>query len=161
VRDGTVSLQQFLPALIQAGAVLVAVKTVPSKLAPVVVSDDFRLSRLGGRHGTERDKPVAEETLMAGTGRCLLAMAGAQLKEVPEFVVTPAKATRGDGVSEPAHRTISALDPAKILFDSVVEIPAGPVLHTVTQHRPDGAWVTVMAVRPSTAPTTRSRRSIE
>jgi hypothetical protein len=43
-----------------------------------------------------------------------------------EFVVTPAKAIRRGGVTAPTHRTISALDPAMILFNSVVEILAGP-----------------------------------
>lgn len=61
-------------------------------------------------------------------------MTGAEVKEIPEFVVTPAKAIRRGGLTKPAHRTISALDPAVILFNSVVEILAGPVLHAVTQH---------------------------
>jgi hypothetical protein len=38
----------------------------------------------------------------------------------------PAKAIRRGSVTEPTHRTISALDPAMILFNSVVEILAGP-----------------------------------
>ena len=94
---------------------------------------------------------MAEETPAARSGRCFLAMAGPEVKEVPEFVVTSAKAIRRGGVTEPAHRTISALDPAMILFNSVVEILAAPVLHAVTQHCPDGPWITVMPVRGTRA----------
>src|SRR6202048_4513589 len=90
---------------------------------------------------------MAEEAPAAGTGQGLLAMAGAKLKEVPEFVVTSAKAIRRGGVSEPTYRSISALVPAIILFDPVVQVLAGPVLHAVTQHCPDGARITVMPVR--------------
>ena len=101
----------------------------------------------GRRHHAERDKPMAEETPAAGTGRRRLAVAGAKLKEVSEFVVTPAKAIRGGGVPEPAHRAISALDPTMILFNPVVQVLTGPVFHAVTQHPPDGAWITVVSVR--------------
>jgi len=74
-------------------------------------------------------------------------MAGVEVKEIPEFVVTPAKAIRRGNVTEPSHRTKSALDPAMILFDSVVKILAALVLHAVTEHCPNGPWVTVMPVR--------------
>jgi hypothetical protein len=107
---------------------------------------DFRLVGSGRRHDAERENCMAKEASAAGTGRCFLTMAGTEVKEIPEFVVTSAKAIRRGGVTEPTHRTISALDPAMILFDSVVEIPAAPMLHAVTQHRPDGPRITVMPV---------------
>src|ERR1700704_2268783 len=112
----------------------------------MIGSDDFRMCGSGRRHHAERDKPMAEETPAAGTGRRRLAVAGAKLKEVSEFVVTPAKAIRGGGVPEPAHRAISALDPTMILFNPVVQVLTGPVFHAATQHRPDGAWITVVSV---------------
>jgi hypothetical protein len=55
---------------------------------------DFRLFGSGRRHDTERDEPAAEETPATGTGRCLLVLAGTEVKEIPEFVVTPAEAIR-------------------------------------------------------------------
>jgi len=90
---------------------------------------------------------MAEKAPATGTGRGLLAIAGAEVKEVSKFIVTTAKAVRRGGVFEPAHRSISALDPAMILLDPVIEIVVGPVLHAVTQHRSDCPWVTVMPVR--------------
>ena len=126
------------------GARLIAL--VPSEFAPMTGWGDFRLFGSGCCHDTERDEAVVEETPATGAGWSLLAMVSAEVKEIPEFVVTPAKAIRRGGVTEPTHRTISALDPAVILFDSIVEILAGPVLYAVTQHCPDGPWVTVMAV---------------
>jgi hypothetical protein len=63
---------------------------------------------------------MAKEAAATGVGRCFLAMTGTEVKEIPEFVVTPAIAIRRGGVTEPAHRTISALDPAMILLDAVV-----------------------------------------
>jgi hypothetical protein len=76
--------------ILESYAALVRARSVPSELAPMVGSDDFRLSGSGRRHGTESDEPVPEITLTAGTGRCVLAMAGADLKEVPKFIVSPA-----------------------------------------------------------------------
>jgi hypothetical protein len=113
----------------------------------MVGSDDLRSSGSGRRHGTERDETVPEVTLTAGTGRYVLAMAGAELKEVAEFVVSPAKAIRRRRGSEPAHRTISALDPSMVLLNPIVEVLAGPVFHVVTQHCSNGAWITVVPVR--------------
>ena len=89
---------------------------------------------------------MAEETPAAGTGRCRLTMAGRKLEEVAAIVVCAAKAIRRAGGAEPAYRTVSAFDPAMILFGPVVKIPVGPVLHAVTQHRPDGAGITVVAI---------------
>ena len=100
---------------------------------------DFRSAGSGLRHDAEREKPMAKETPATGADRRLVAIAGTEVKEIPEFVVTPAKAVRRGGVTEPAHRPISALDPAMILFDPIVEILAGPVLHAVTKER-DWAW---------------------
>ena len=108
---------------------------------------DFRAAGSGRCHDTEREKTMAKETPATGAGRCFLAITDTEVKEIPEFVVTSPEAIRRGGVTEPTHRTISALDPAMILFNSVIEILAGPVLHAVTQHRPDGPWVTVMPVR--------------
>src|ERR1700722_3431487 len=125
----------------------VAVVTVLSEFVPMIGSDDFRATDSGHRHDVERDKPVTEETSAAGTGRCRLAIAGTEGKEIPEFVMTPAKAIRRGGVIEPTHRTIQALDPAMVLFDPIVEILTGSVLHAVTQYRSDGAWITVVSVR--------------
>jgi hypothetical protein len=88
---------------------------------------------------------MAEETSAAGTGRHRLAVAGAKLKKVSEFVVTSAKAIRRGGVLEPAHRSILALDPTMILFNPVVQILTGPMLHAVTQLHPDGAWIAVVS----------------
>lgn len=82
---------------------------------------------------------MAEKAAAASTGRCYLPMAGAEVKEVSKFIVTTAKAIRRGGVSEPTHRSISALDPAMILLNPVVEILAGPMLHVIAQHRPNGA----------------------
>jgi hypothetical protein len=113
----------------------------------MIGSDEFRPPGSGRRHHTKRDKPVAEETPDARAGRCRLAMTGAKVKEVSEFVMSPAKAIRRGGVSKSPHRAISAFDPTMILFDPIVEIPVGPVLHAATQDRLDGARVAVMPVR--------------
>jgi hypothetical protein len=105
---------------------------VPSEFAPMTGWGDFRAAGSGRCHDTEREKPMAKETSATGAGRCFLAIADTEVKEIPEFVVTSAEAIRRGGVTEPTHRTISALDPAMILFNSVIEILAGPVLHAVT-----------------------------
>jgi hypothetical protein len=52
---------------------------------------DFRLFGSGRRHDAERDEALAKETPATGAGRCFLAMRGTEVKEIPEFVVTPQK----------------------------------------------------------------------
>ena len=74
-------------------------------MAPTIGWGDSRLFGSGRCHDAECNEPVAEKTPAAVTGRCFLAIAGPQVKEVPEFVATPAKAIRRGGVTEPAHRT--------------------------------------------------------
>jgi hypothetical protein len=76
------------------GGQVAALLRVSSDLAPMIGSDDFRLCELGRCHDTECHESVAEEPPAAGTGPSFLAMADAELKEISEFVVAPAKAIR-------------------------------------------------------------------
>src|ERR1700730_14301256 len=69
------------------------------------------------------------------------------MQVVSEFVVTSPEASSGFSVLEAAHRFVSALDPAMILLDPIVQILVGPVFHSAFQFGADRAWITVMTIR--------------
>src|SRR3984957_11385591 len=69
---------------------------------------------------------------------------------VAEFVEASTEARWGLVTFEATHRPVSSLDPAMVLFDSVVQILISPMFYTRIQFSPDRAWVTVVAVRRDT-----------
>ena len=89
------------------------------------------------------------------------------LQDVPEFIITPAKASRRVNGTEATHWPISALDPAMILLNAGVEILAVPVADIRTKLTANRTPVTVMPVgghpgrrvRPVTALTNRENFS--
>jgi hypothetical protein len=65
---------------------------------------------------------------------------------VTKFVVTSTEAGSGFLALESAHRFVSSFDPAMVLFDPIVQIPVGPVFHSVVQLGSDRVWIAVVAV---------------
>jgi hypothetical protein len=68
------------------------------------------------------------------------------MQEVPDFVITPTKASRRLNGTEAAHRTRSAVDVSMILLNAVVEILAVPVADIRAKLAPNRTGVTVMPV---------------
>ena len=69
------------------------------------------------------------------------------MKEVPELIVTSAKASCRANGTEASHWAIPALDPSMILLNAVVEILAVPVSDIRTKLAAYRTRVTVMPVR--------------
>jgi hypothetical protein len=69
------------------------------------------------------------------------------VKEVPQFVVTSAKACCRANRTEATHGRISALDPSMVLFNAVVETLPVLMLDILAKLASDRARVTVMPVR--------------
>ena len=65
---------------------------------------------------------------------------------IAEFVETSTEARCSLVTFEAAHRSVSSLDSAMVLFDAIVQILIGPVFFTCTQFSPDRARVTVVTV---------------
>ena len=51
---------------------------------------------------------------------------------------------------EAVHRSVSSLDSAMVVFDSIVQVLIGPVFCTCAQFSPDRARTAVVAVRRDT-----------
>ena len=76
-----------------------------------------------------------------------MAHARSGAEEVPEFVVTAAKPSRGWDALEATHRSTSALDTTMILLEAIVEIAVCSMPYAAAELRPDRPGVGVMAVR--------------
>jgi hypothetical protein len=61
--------------------------------------------------------------------------------------VAAAKSRGGRYAPEALHRTTSAFDPAMILFNAIVEVPAGAMPDHLSNLLADRAWITVMSIR--------------
>ena len=84
-----------------------------------------------GRSAAEKEEPaVVSGNMLMGTG------AGPQ--EVAQFIVAPTEPLSRSWALEPTYRLVSTFDAAVILFQSIVEVAAGAVLHAFTQLGPDG-----------------------
>src|SRR5471030_1564483 len=66
---------------------------------------------------------------------------------VAEFVVTSTEATGGLRTLEASHRSVSSFDPAMVLLNPIIQIPAGPVFYSRAQFCPYRARITVMTIR--------------
>ena len=66
-------------------------------------------------------------------------------QEVPEFIMTLAKASRRDNGAEATHRPISALDPSMIPLNAVIEILAAPMADIRTKLASNRTTVPVMS----------------
>ncbi len=62
---------------------------------------------------------------------------GAGTKEVAQFIMAATEPACRSWALEPAHRLVTTFDATVILFQAIVEIPAGAMLHGFTQTGPD------------------------
>ena len=77
----------------------------------------------------------------------MLLRAGGGTEQVTQFIVASTEPARRSWALEPTHRLVSTFDAAVILFQSIVEVAAGTVLHAFTQLGPDRTWIAVVAIR--------------
>ena len=78
------------------------------------------------------------------------ATAGSRIQVITEFVKTSTEAGSAAMALEAPRRSVTALDPAMVLLDPIIQIPVGPVFHSVVQFGPTRAWVTVVTIRRDT-----------
>jgi hypothetical protein len=67
----------------------------------------------------------------------MLMRTGAGTKEVTQFIVASTEPLSRSWTLEPTHRLVSTFDATVILFQAIVEIAAGAVLHGFAQLGPD------------------------
>jgi hypothetical protein len=68
-------------------------------------------------------------------------------KVITKFVVTSTEAVRGLITFEASHRSVSSLDPAMVLLNSMVQILTGSMCHAFAEFSADRTWVTIVTIR--------------
>jgi DDE domain len=101
----------------------------------------------GRFHDGQHRRGAAERAKSAMIGGNMLVVAGPGTEEVAQLVVSSAEPSRRSRALEAVHGSVSALDAAMILLDSVVHVLAGPVPNPLAQLGADRARVAVMAIR--------------
>src|ERR1700756_47908 len=87
------------------------------------------------------------EGVTGSTGcRNVLVVTGSAAEEVAEFIVLSAEPVGRVMLLEAAHTSDPPLDPAMVLFKSIIQIDARPVADLTTQRRADRARVGAVAV---------------
>ena len=84
-------------------------------------------------HDVDRDASVTEEaTAPAGCWNVLI-VAGSAAEEVAKFVVLAAEPVGRVMLLEAAHTSDPSLDPAMVLFESIIQIDTRPVADPAAQ----------------------------
>jgi hypothetical protein len=97
-------------------------------------------------HNAHRDARVMEEVTTSTGCRNVLVLTGSAAEEVAEFAVLSAEPVGRAMLLEAAHTSDPSLDPAMVLFKSIIQIDARPVADVVAQRRADRSWVGIMPV---------------
>src|SRR3954464_12088304 len=81
----------------------------------------------------------------AGEGDCLIEKAG-RAQKVAILVERPAEPLGGAELLEAAHRTVAPFDPSVILFQHIIFVLAGAMLHTIPEFLSNGCRIAGVAI---------------
>jgi hypothetical protein len=97
-------------------------------------------------HDADCNSGLVEKSMASAGGWNVLVVAGSAAEEVTEFIVLSAEPVGRVMLLEAAHTSDPSLDPAMVLFKSIVQVDVRPVADVAAQRWADCARVRVVPV---------------